>query len=66
MARTKGRYVTRGRGEELERQIRDVEQRLGERVAAAEARASAAEERANAIYGALLNLVKKPATRKAT
>jgi hypothetical protein len=58
--------VTRGRGLELEKQIEQVRRELGDRVAAAEARAAAAEARANTIYDVLqaLTLTKKPATKK--
>lgn len=45
MARTKGVYVTRGRGLELERELRQLERRLSDRVANAEALAVAASNR---------------------
>lgn len=61
MARpTRGVYVTRGRGLELEREIRAVEQRLEARVTQAEARADAAAARADE----LLRLLTSLTTRK--
>lgn len=54
MARSKGLYVTKGRALELERQIEDARRELGERVAAAEARAQTAEARVEALYELLL------------
>ncbi len=61
MAKTKGAYVTRGRGLELERQIEQVRRDLGERIAAAEARAEAAERRCNDIITTILNARRKVA-----
>jgi hypothetical protein len=65
LARTKGSYVTRGRGLELEKEIARVHRELSERVAAAEARAIAAEARANTIYEVLVEaLTKRPTATK--
>lgn len=62
MASTKGAYVTRGRGLELERQIERVRRELGERVAAAEARAQAAENSNKQLLELILRPRSKPAT----
>jgi hypothetical protein len=56
-ARTRGVYVTRGRGLELEREIHALEQRLTERVRAAEARADAAAARCDELLRLLNSLV---------
>lgn len=59
--RTSGRYITRGRGLELEREIRALERRMDERVSAAEARADAATARTDRLLELLTSLVGKRA-----
>lgn len=54
MATSKGLYMTKGRANELERTIELYRRELGERVAAAEARAAAAETRVNDIFELLV------------
>lgn len=63
MRRTKGVYVTRGRGLELEREMRAMEKRLEARVQRAEDAAAAASTRADRLLSVLENLTK--ATRRA-
>lgn len=56
--------MTKGRANEIERELERTRRELGERIAAAEARAAAAEKTATAIYDALVKAATKPSTRK--
>lgn len=65
MSATKGAYLTRGRGLELEKQIESVRRELGERVAAAEARAAAAEQRVDTLLEVILRSRTQPKAKVA-